>query len=233
MLRQDRSIKIGRVVAASFNEFYAEWKDVIKVTTSPALTRDLYFVSDRDWQGFDILPGYIESQGVDWSIAVAGAFETSSALAARLDGIELAKFRMIFDRHIVNLSKAKFDEDYHKSSDERALFLVYHRVPPVRICSAMARVKNVTFDFVASHLEGEFAGKELDILSALSTMFFVELNHIMRVYIYFERFNPMQESKFQVVMAGDDEVRLDYEAPTTNGQMSYPDKSKFGQVELF
>lgn len=220
-------------MTVSFNEFYAEWKDTIRVTTSAELTRDLYFMTERDRRGFDILPDYIAEQGVKWSVAVAQEFEVSSALAARLEPMELAKFRMIFDRHIVNLSRARFDEEYHGSSDERALFLIYKRVPPVRICSAMARVKNVTFDLLTDHVSGELHEREVSILSALSTLFFIEINHIMRAYVYFERFNPMQAHKFQVSMAGDDEVRLDYEAPTTNGQMSYPDKTRYGMVELF
>ena len=106
-------------------------------------------------------------------------------------------------------------------------------IPDDDQASAMARVKNVTFDLLTDQASGELHERQVSILSALSTLFFIEINHIMRAYVYFERFNPMQDHKFQVSMAGDDEVRLDYEAPTTNGQMSYPDKTRYGMMELF
>ncbi len=203
------------------------------MSTSPELTRDLYFTTDRDRLGFDILPSYIEEQGVDWSVAVAKEFELGSALASRLDPIELAKFRMIFDRHMVTLSKAKFDEDYHRSSDERALFLIFHKVPPVRIFSAMSRVKNVTFDFLHQGIDGGMTKRETAILSALSTLFFIELNHMMRVYIYFERRAVDPLFSFDVILPGDDMPKPGYEPPITNSQMSYPDKSRYGMVDLF
>jgi len=163
----------------------------------------------------------------------AREFELGSALAARLSGIDLAKFRMIFDRHMVLLSQAKFDDEYHKSSDERALFLIYHRVPPVRIFAAMSSVKNVTFDLLLKNRPEGLSKRDLAILSALSTLFLIELNHIMRVYIYFERQAEDPFFCFDVILPGDEAPRGDYEPPETNSQMSYPDKSKFGLMELF
>jgi len=217
----------------TFNEFFAKWKDRVCVTTSPELTRDLYFNTKRDSVGFDILPTYIEEQGVDWSVEVAKEFELGSALASRLEGIDLAKFRMIFDRHMVVLSKAKFDEEYHKSSDERALFLIYHRVPPVRIFAAMSGVKNVTFDLLHKNCAEGLNERDLALLSALSTLFLIELNHIMRVYIYFERQAEDPFFSFDVILPGDEAPRADYEPPVTNSQMSYPDKSRYGLMEMF
>ena len=217
----------------SFNAFFGEWKDRVQVATSVELTRELYFSTERDSFGFDILPEYIAERGVEWSVKVAGEFEVASALAAQLNSMDLAKFRMIFDRHMVNLSRVNFDEDYHRSSDERALFLIYNEVAPVRIFSAMSRVKNVTFDLLHANCETGLGERELAILSALSTLFFIELNHIMRVYIYFERFNAGQQAFFDVVRPGLDRPRPEYELPSTNGQMSYPDKTKYGFMEIF
>ena len=217
----------------TFNEFFGEWKDKVCVSTSPELTRELYFNSERDRLGFDVLPSYIKEQGVDWSVAVAKEFELGSALASRLDPIEVAKFRMIFDRHMVTLSKARFDEEYHRSSDERSLFLIFHKVPPVRIFSAMSRVKNVTFDFLHQGTEAGLGEREISILSALSTLFLIELNHIMRVYIYFERRSEDPLFSFDVILPGDEEPKEGYHPPVTNSQMSYPDKSRYGMVDLF
>jgi len=218
---------------SSFNEFFAEWKDRVAVVTSADLTRDLYFSTERDELGFDILPDYIGQQGVEWSVAVAGEFELGAALASRLDCLDITKFRMIFDRHMVNLSKAQFDEDYLRSSDERALFLIFHKVAPVQIFSAMSRIKNVTFDLLHESCEDGLGERELSILSALSTLFFIELNHIMRVYVYFERYRDGNTSFFDVIKPGQNTPRDGYCLPTTNGQMSYPDKSKYGMMELF
>jgi len=145
----------------TFNDFYKDWKDLVKVSSGVELTRDLYFATKRDALGFDILPDYIAQQGVRWSVTVAGEFELASALASKLDGMELAKFRMIFDR-----------------------------------------VKNVTFDFLHESCEDGLGERELSILSALSTLFFIELNHIMRVYIYFQRHNENAGSFFDVIGPG-------------------------------
>lgn len=218
---------------SSFNEFYAQWKDLVGVTTSAELTKGMYFVDDRDHDGFDILPEFVKEHGEEWAVLIAAKFEKRSALAGRLDKMELAKFRMIFDRHLLNLSKAMFDEEYHKSSDERALFLIHQKVPPVRICSALTSMKNASIDMVIGKADGHFDHKELSLVSAMSTLFMIELNHIMRVYVYFAKQQEEQQKFFEVVMQRDHDVDYNYAPPTTNGQMSYPDKSKYGMVDLF
>ncbi len=218
---------------ATFNEFYGQWKDVIRVTTSADLTRGLYFQDDRDDEGFDILPDFFKEYGEEWAILVASKFEARSSLAGRLDKMGLAKFRMIFDRHLLNLSKTKFDEEYLRSSDERALFLIHEKVPPVRVSSALNSARNASFDFILLKSEGIFSGKEKALFSAISTLFMIEMNHIMRVYVYYAQQNSKAADIFKVVMRGDDACQFDYAPPTTNGQMSYPDKSKYGMVDLF
>jgi|GEM_PF-3102116 len=218
---------------ATFNEFYGQWKDVIRLTTSADLTRGLYFVDDRDHDGFDILPDFFKEYGEEWAVLVATKFETRSSLAGRLDKMGLAKFRMIFDRHLLNLSKTKFDEEYHKSSDERALFLIHEKIPPVRVSSALNAAKNASIDMIVAKSEGRFAHTELALTSAITTLFMIEMNHIFRAYVYFAQLNSKSEDVFNVVMKGDNKFQFDYAPPTTNGQMSYPDKSKYGMVDLF
>lgn len=217
----------------AFKEFYAHWKDVIRVTTSADLTRGLYFTDDRDEDGFDILPDFFREYGEEWAVLVATKFEARSALAGRLDRMGLAKFRMIFDRHLLNLSKATFDESYHKSSDERALFLIYEKVPPVRICSALNSAKNASIDMIISKADGRFAHEQLALISAMTSLFMIELNHIMRAYVYFTKHNRRADDVFKVTMVCDDQFQFDYAPPTSNGQMSFPDKAKFGMVDLF
>lgn len=218
---------------ATFNEFYADWKDAIRVTTSADLTRGLYFQDERDEEGFDILPDFFKEYGEEWAVLVATKFEGRSSLAGRLDKMGLAKFRMIFDRHLLNLSKTKFDEEYLRSSDERALFLIHEKIPPVRVSSALNAAKNASLDFIISKSDGQFGAKELALLSAVSTLFMIEMNHILRVYVYYAQKNAKTTDMFKVVMRGDDSCQFDYAPPTTNGQMSYPDKSRYGMVDLF
>lgn len=216
-----------------FKEFYAQWKDAIRVTTSPDLTRGMYFTTERDEEGFDLLSNFIANHGEDWAVLVAAEFESRSALAGRLDADALAKFRMIFDRHMLNLSKAEFGEDYHMSSDERALFLIAQKVPPVRICSALSAAKNATIDMVIAKANGHAGAEETALISAMTTLFMIELNHIMRVYIYYAEQVPESKRIFEVVMPRDATVDFNYAPPTSNGQMSYPDKSRYGMVDLF
>ena len=215
-------------MSTSFSAFHAKWRDAVRVTTSPELTRELYFATERDLAGFDTLPLFFDACGEEWAVKIAKEFEVASSLASRLDAIERAKFRMIFERHVVRLTQAAFDADYHDSSDERALFLIHARVPPVRVCSAMARAKNATLDMIA-----EQTPVDMGLVSALTTLFLIELNHILRVYIYFERANGSKDSEFTVVMNGDGGVPQDYDAPKQNMQMSMPEKSENGGVDLF
>ena len=215
-------------MSSRFSAFHVKWKNAVRVQTSPEHTRQLYFATERDRAGFELLPDFFERRGEDWSVRVTKEFEIGSALASRLDAMERAKFRMIFERHLVRVTKALFDAEYHESSDERALFLVFARVPPVRVCSAMARAKNVTLDMLAE--EGEV---KVDLVSALTTIFLIELNHILRVYIYFERANGAEHAGFEVVKECDDVIPFDYDAPQQNLQMSLPDKPKGGGVDLF
>ena len=224
--------KVGLRVFETFNEFFGQHKDEVRLTTSPEQVRALYFSSERDALGFDRLPEFFKDWGVEWSVSFAKTFEAASGLRSRLEPLELATFRMIFDRHMVNLSQASFDQQYVDSSDERALFLIYHRIAPVRVCTAMAKVKSMTFDYVHNLAGGALKGDDFETLNALSTLFYIELNHIMRVYIYFNgaRGGP---TRFEVVCEGDDEIPTDYAPPTTNSQMAYPNNPEAGGIELF
>jgi len=193
----------------------------------------LYFSDDKDELGFAFLPDFFDEWGVDWSVSFAATFESASGIAARLDRFELATFRMIFDRHMVNLVKCSFDEEYHNSSDERSLYLIYKKIPPVRVCSAISKVKSMTFEYVLDLGGKEMSKRHFTILNALSTLFYIELNHIMRAYIYFERAQAGNDSRFAVYMTGDDQLPADYELPVTNSQMAFPKKVEFGDIELF
>ncbi len=224
---------MGVVCVAGFKEFYEQWKDTIRVTTSADVTWRMYARESRDLAGFDALNSFIEEHGEEWAVMVAGIFERRSALAGRLDRMALAKFRMVFDRHMLNLSRAEFDEAYLTSSDERALFLIFNRVPPVRVSSALTAAKNATIDMVTQKSCSISGDDQIGVISAFSTMFMIELNHIMRAYVYFAHNNRRAGELFDVVRSGDDDVRYDYTPPTVNGQMSMPDKSKVGVLELF
>lgn len=216
-----------------FKEFYEQWKDTIRVTTSADVTWRMYAREGRDLTGFDALNQFIAEHGEEWAVMVAGIFERRSALAGRLDTMELAKFRMVFDRHMLNLSRAEFDEAYLLSSDERALFLIHQRVPPVRVSSALTAAKNATIDMVTQKASDKDLSKQIGVISAFSTMFMIELNHIMRAYVYFANANRRSGALFDVVRSGDDELRYDYTPPMTNAQMSMPDKKAVGVLELF
>jgi len=216
-----------------FREFYATWHGRVQAVSNPELARDLYFLEQRDKTGFDLLPDFIKERGEEWAVLVASVFEKRSSLAGRLDSLDMAKFRMVFDRHMVNLSKAAFDDDYHSSSDERALFLIHTKIPPVRVCSALTAAKNETIDMIVNGSDGPLNENEIALISALSTIFMIEINHIMRVYVYYAKYNPEKQKIFEVTMDGDDAAQLDYEPPSSNSQMSYPDKSKFGLMEMF
>lgn len=216
-----------------FRHFYKEWKDLIRVRTSAELTRNMYFAESRDQFGFDSLPAFIERHGVDWAVLTAGIFELRSALAGRLDSYTMAKFRMIYDRHLLNLSKADFCDEYHSSSDERALFLIHQQVPPVRVCSALTACKNASIDMVLEKSGADFGPDVIGLVSAFSSLYMIEINHVMRAYVYYAQNCSSQDPIFDVVRNGDDEARFDYALPDTNGQMSYPDKSKVGMLEMF
>lgn len=217
----------------NFREFYATWHERVRAVSSPELARELYFFENRDEVGFDLLPDFVKKQGEEWAVTVASVFEKRSSLAGRLDALDMAKFRMVFDRHMVNLSKAEFDEEYHSSSDERALFLIHTKIPPVRVCSALTAAKNATIDMIVDDANGTPNKQEIALISALSTIFMIEINHIMRVYVYYAKYNPEKQKIFEVTMDGDDEAHLDYAPPSSNSQMSYPDKTKYGLLEMF
>jgi len=218
---------------SEFKDFYRQWKGAIRVTSSVEFTRSIYFEEERDRIGFDVLPKFMEEHGVEWAVLVAAIFERRSALAGRLDQFALAKFRMVFDRHMLNLSKAEFDDAYHASSDERALFLIHQKVPPVRICSALAAAKNASLDMIVENAKNGVGEAEIALMGALSTLFMMELNHVMRVYVYFARADRRDEALFDVIRQGDNGVRFDYKPPTENGQMSFPEVEKTGMMELF
>lgn len=218
---------------SDFRVFYEQWKDVIRVTTSAEVTKGMYFAEARDTSGFGALPDFIEKYGEEWAVLTAGIFEVRSALAGRLDSLIMAKFRMVYDRHLLNLSRARFDEEYLSSSDERALFLIHQKVPPVRVCSALTACKNATIDMVLEKSGSKIGMDEVGLISAFSSLYMIEINHVMRVYVYFAQNNRRKENIFEVIRTGDDQVRFDYSKPETNGQMSYPDKSKFGMLEMF
>lgn len=219
-------------MVSEFSKFYEMWRDLVRVQKGSRHARDLYFHTDRDSEGYELLPDFFAARGEEWAVSVTRIFEQGSSLAARLDGPDLAKFRMIQDRHMVNLSKSLFDDDYHRTSDERALFFIFHKVPPVRVCSAMSRAKNSAFDLVYSY-SADTGVPSHRLLSAMSTSFMAEVHHTLRAYVYFERFNSDAERHFEVVKAGDDGSKDDYSVPTRNRQMSFPDKKRHGTVELF
>lgn len=216
-----------------FHEFYATWRERVRLTTTPELTSAIYFQDARDEEGFDALADFVADHGEDWAVLVAEVFEKRSALAGRLDRMALAKFRMIFDRHMLNLSYANFDAAYHQSSDERALFLIHAKVPPVRVSAGLNAARNASIDMITTRMSGKPRAHVLHVISAMSTLFMVELNHILRVYIYYAKHNSDRRSIFEVVMLGDDDAKFDYAPPTRNGQMSLASASKLGLVELF
>lgn len=222
----------GTVVTV-FSEFCEAWRPLIRVKSGTELGQDLYFQTERDRKGFDLLPDFFHEHGEEWAVTVARIFEQGSALASRLEPPMLAKFRMIQDRHLVNLAKATFDDDYHRTSDERALFLIYHKVPPVRISSALSRAKNASFDLLFRYQQPRNDAQEVAMMSAMSTMFMAEVHHALRAFVYFERFNSDAAAHFQVVRPCDGSAPQDYSAPTRNPQMSMPDKTKHGSIELF
>ena len=225
-------VQTGFRVFENFNAFYVHYKDRVCLTTDPEQVRSLYFTSERDKLGFDRLPEFFDAWGVEWSVSFATTFEATSGLRARLDPLQMASFRMIFDRHMVNLSKALFDEQYVNSSDERALFLIYNKIAPVRVCSAMAKVKSMTFDYVNNLAGGDLKNEDFEVLNALSTLFYIELNHIMRVYIYFAG-TISDQMRYDVIRDGDDSIPKHYAPPTTNSQMAYPNNPEAGGIELF
>jgi len=217
----------------NFGEFYQEWRGKVAVVSAPETVRGLYFQDSRDDDGFDLLPEFFNKYGEEWAVTVAGIIEQRSGLASSLDEMGLAKLRMIVDRHLLNVTKTLFDESYHKSSDERSLFLVYHKISPAGICSAMARAKNATFDMIITKADGNFGNSELALISAFSTLFTIEINQIMRAYIYFEQANKTKEASFEPLHCAISAPTATYEAPKVNGQMSLPKKTKFGAVEMF
>ena len=215
-----------------FSKFHDMWGQLVRVQQGAKLGQELYFQTGRDREGFELLPDFFHHRGEEWAVSVTRVFEKGSTLSARLDATAIAKFRMIQDRHLVNLTRGLFDEDYHRTSDERALFLIFHKVPPVRVCSAMTRAKNAAFD-ILYHYAMETGVPSHRLLSAMSTCFMMEVHHTLRAYVYFERFNSDAEAHFEVVKQGDDATQADYSAPTRNRQMSLPDKRRHGSVELF
>jgi len=215
-----------------FRNFYDTWRALVRVQNGAQLGADLYFQTDRDRIGFEEMPDFFATCAEEWAVSVTQVFETGASLAARLDSAELAKFRMIQDRHLINLMKMRFDEEYHCSSDERALFLIFHKVPPVRFCSAMARAKNRSLDILSDYMSRN-AQTAPHLICAMTTAFMLELHHTLRAFIYFERFNSDAERHFEVAKDGDEITNSDYSAPTRNRQMTLPDKGKHGSVELF
>lgn len=216
-----------------FGEFYKKWQDAIGVVNDHDTLRAFYFQTDRDEDGFDLLPDFFRAHREEWAVMVAAQFEKSSGLAAKLDGVGLSKFRMITDRHMVNLTKGLFDTSYYKSSDERSLFLIYHEIAPVQICSSLTRAKNASIDMVIAKSGGKFGYQELALISAISTLFVIELHNIMRAYLYFDRANPEKLERFKL---GSPETVMPiegYVAQTSNCQMTMPDKAKTGSIELF
>lgn len=220
-------------MSTGFSSFHAAWRDLIRVKTSAEHTRDLYFQTDRDARGFDLLPDFFACHGEEWAVTVTTLFEQGSALANRLDGAALEKFRMIQDRHLINVMKADFGDAYHSTCDERSLFLIHAQVPPVRVSSAFARAKNAAFDLLVQYQDDANRDSDLAVMSAMSTIFILETHHTLRAYVYFERYNSDAEAHFEVVRAADSQARDDYTAPTANKQMSMPDKSRHGTVEMF
>ena len=217
----------------SFSNFYAVWKDKLSGHKISRKTRSVYLETARDRSGFDILPDFIARHGEQWAVDYATCFESTSGIAARADQLELTKFRMVFDRHIANLVRGTFDDDYITTSDERTLFLLYHRVPPLRICAALNKSKNSTLDFIIAHADGEFAHQQMALFSAMSTLFMIETNHIMRGYVLFDRVTAPVESRYQY----DDNLPNDlpdgYNPPTRNAQLTLPDAAVQGSIEMF
>lgn len=222
----------GRFQVKDFSNFYEMWRKLVRAQQGAKYGQDVYFQTGRDREGFELLPDFYAVKGEDWAVAVTREFEKGSSLSARLDTAGIAKFRMIQDRHLVNLTRGLFDDDYYTTSDERALFLIYNKVPPLRVSAALSKAKNASLDIL--HLYAMETGVPSHrLLSAMSTSFMIELHHTMRAYVYFERHNSDAEAHFEVVKQGDDGAHTDYSAPTRNRQMTMPDKRRHGSVELF
>ena len=215
-----------------FSQFYNIWRPLVQVRNGAAHGRALYFQEPDDHTGFDQLESFFDECGEDWAVTLTSIFEEGSTLASRLDATGISKFRMIQDRHLVNFVKMAFDDDYHHTSDERALFLIFSKVPPVRFCSAMARAKNATLGSVDQYC-ARTGASPMPMYRAISSAFMIELNHTLRAYVYFERFNSDAAAHFEVAKSGDESKAVDYSAPTRNRQMTLPDKSHHGSVELF
>lgn len=219
-------------VSEGFRNFHAEWKGRVAGEQHSLRTRDFYLETPRDLSGFDILPDFIANHGEEWAVEYAAIFEREASIAARVDLDELLRFRMIFDRHLANLSSAQFDASFIASSDERSLFLIYHRIPPIRAVGALNKAKNASMDLVIGHAEGQFGHREMALISALSTLYMIEANHIMRVYMLFERLITPVDRRYRFSDI-DGVLPVDYQPPTRNAQLSLPDKDDQGSVELF
>ncbi len=212
----------------SFGEFYRIWSERIAITSSPSVIKSAYFVDEIDLAGFDVLSEFFVDHLQDWSRSVTRTLETRAALAARLEPHDIAKFRLVNDRHMVNLAQLDFLNDYHATIDERTLFLIYNRIPPMRVCAALTAAKTASFALAMHRMP---IGSNPMMFNAISSVFQIELHNTLRGYIYFERLNKDEDAQFIVADAGDSMVAADYYEPTENRQVVI--EAKPGGVEMF
>ena len=217
----------------NFGDFYREWADKICISSSPNVVKSLYFLDEIDVSGIDEASDFLTMHEPEWSRVLTGTLEARAALAARLDAQSIAKFRLINDRHTVNLARAEFLDDYHVTIDERTLFLIYNKIPPMRVCSALTAAKTATFALAIKRLPVSLVIEKPMMLNAIATIFQIELHNTMRGYIYFERQNNDERAHFRVTETGDEEFAPDYYEPTENCQLVLPSSAERGRVELF
>lgn len=217
----------------SFGSFYRQWAEKIAITSSPSVIKSAYFVDEIDHAGFATVSEFFMDHLQDWSRTMTRTLETRSALAARLDAREIAKFRLINDRHMINLAQAEFLDQYHASLDERTLFLIHNRIPPMRVCAALTAAKTATFALALNRLPSEVIAKDPMLFNAIASLFQIELHNTLRGYIYFERQNTDQDVQFIVSEAGDDQLAADYYEPEENRQLTFEQRPSVNSLELF
>ena len=216
-----------------FGEFHEAWRDRVGPTLPPDVMRDLYLSVPDGRGGFDQLSSLTSEDINDLSMIMANALEASMARSASLSKIQFAKHRMIHDRHIVRLMEAEFDDAYHASSVERALFLIYHRIPLIWIFSGFNVAKNKIIDRFSGAGSKRSAEEQIELISGLTTLLLIELNHISRAYSYFDRANDNPEYRIVPPSEALAPIMADMGLKNRNSQISIGKLSDGSDVELF
>ncbi len=217
----------------TFGEFLEDWQDRVGPTLPPATMRDLYLADEDGGRGIDLLSSLDPEASNKISMTLALAIEQSFAKSAKLTKIEFAKHRMIHDRHMIQLFATEFDEDYHKSSTERALFMIYHHIPLIWIFSAFNIAKNRIIRDYLQDETGLDPVAQQGWISAITTLLMIELNSISRVYSYFGRANKDNDFNFIPPVMGHQKVCQDLGLQDRNSQIAPPKAKPQPDLELF